>query len=143
MHFLKEINGKELKAKAVPTLKMRGSTNGNKTKLKLKKRNKTKEKMRGQGALKLDSVTWLEVKGERKERGRDRETEGWRNREGERRVGKSDQEVQWSSDEKTGKLEIQFRKLGAQEDERRIPQESAWLCEDIFVVVKFLPAESQ
>ena len=61
---------------------MRGSTNGNKTKLKLKKRNKTKEKMRGQGALKLDSVTWLEVKGERKERGRDTETEGWRNREG-------------------------------------------------------------
>lgn len=38
--------------------------------------------MRGQGALKLDSVTWLEVKGERKERRRDRETEGWRNREG-------------------------------------------------------------
>lgn len=36
--FLKEINGKELKAKAVPPLKMRGSTNGNKTKLKLKKK---------------------------------------------------------------------------------------------------------
>lgn len=43
--------------------------------------------MRGFGALKLDSVTWLEVKGERKERGREREMEGdwgekeerWRN----------------------------------------------------------------
>lgn len=50
--------------------------------------------------------------------------------------------MHWSSNEKSGKLEILFRKLGAQGDERRIPQESVGLCEDIFVVVKLLPAES-
>ena len=47
-----------------------------------------------------------------------------------------------SSNKKTGELQILFRKLGAQGDERRIAQEPARLCEDIFVVVKRLPAES-
>lgn len=69
--------------------------------------------MRVSRTLKLDSVTWLKVKGEKKKRG-----------EGEERAGESDQEAQWSSDKKMGELEIQFRKLGVQKDERRIPQES-------------------
>lgn len=48
--------------KAVSILKMRGL---NKTKQNLKKR-KEEKKMRISRTLKLDSVTWLEVEGERK-----------------------------------------------------------------------------
>ena len=51
---------------------MRGSTKQN-----LKEEIKEKKRMRVSRTLKLDSVTWLEVKGERKKRGRGRE-ESWR-----------------------------------------------------------------
>ena len=87
--------------------------------------------MRVSRTLKLDSVTWLKVKGEKKKRGR-----------GERR------ELEKVTKKRSGHLTkrwvSQKSSLGSWEP-REMKGEylrSHWLCEDIFVVVKLLPAES-